>query len=116
MESTDNNYKNEKPPNRAQVAAARLLVKREREGKATIEVTDRVRRMAAYGDQRDDGTMSVVLSPGSAFIRRGKHLEETLAVHDAAHRGQQFQDYYDGDWNLVRRRYSDGTVLRVVDE
>ena len=53
---------------------------------------------------------------GSAFIRRGKHLEETLAVHDAAHRGQQFQDYYDSDWNLVRRRYSDGTVLRVVDE
>lgn len=43
-------YENEKPPNSAQVAAARLLVKREREGKATVEVTDRVRRMAAYVD------------------------------------------------------------------
>lgn len=52
MESTDNNKENEKPPNIAQVAAARLLVKREREGKATVEVTDRVRRMAAYVDRR----------------------------------------------------------------
>lgn len=69
-----------------------------------------------FGNLRDDGTMPVALSPGSAFIKRGEHLEETLAVHDAAHRGQQFQDYYDSDWNLVRRRYADGTVLHIVDE
>lgn len=69
-----------------------------------------------FGNLRDGGTMPVVLSPGSAFIKRGEHLEETLAVHDATHRGQQFQDYYDSDWNLVRRRYADGTVLRIVDD
>lgn len=33
-------------PDRGQVAAARLLVKRAEEGKATIPVTQRVRRMA----------------------------------------------------------------------
>ncbi|MGP5930320.1 hypothetical protein [Corynebacterium glyciniphilum] len=59
--------------------------------------------------------MPIVLSPGSAFIKRGEHLKETLAVHDAVHDGQ-VQDYYDSEWNLVRRRYADGTVLHVVDE
>lgn len=32
-----------------QIAAARLLLKREKEGKATIPITDRVRKTAAYG-------------------------------------------------------------------
>lgn len=50
--SKPDRYENENPPDRAQVAAARLLVKREREGKATVEVADRVRRMAAYGDRK----------------------------------------------------------------
>lgn len=33
-----------------QIAAAQLLLKREKEGKATIPITDRVRKMAAYGE------------------------------------------------------------------
>ncbi|MFD5867232.1 hypothetical protein ACFWGD_01270 [Corynebacterium sp. NPDC060344] len=35
-------------PDRAQVAAARLIIKRDREGKGNIRVTDRIRRLAAY--------------------------------------------------------------------
>lgn len=35
-------------PDRGQVAAARLILKREREGKGNIRITDRIRRYAAY--------------------------------------------------------------------
>lgn len=35
-------------PDRAQVAAARLIIKRDREGKGNIRVTDRIRRIAEY--------------------------------------------------------------------
>lgn len=34
-------------PTRGQIAAAKLLVKREREGKSTIEIPDWIRKLAA---------------------------------------------------------------------
>ncbi|HHU45319.1 MAG TPA: hypothetical protein GXZ46_06800 [Actinomycetales bacterium] len=35
-------------PDRGQVAAARLILKRDVEGKGNIRITDRIRRYAAY--------------------------------------------------------------------
>ncbi|WP_295624114.1 hypothetical protein [uncultured Corynebacterium sp.] len=35
-------------PDRAQVAAARLIIKRDREGKGNIRITDRIRRIAEF--------------------------------------------------------------------
>lgn len=46
LQHPEKRARHERRPNRGQIAAARLLVKREKEGKATIPVTQRIRRMA----------------------------------------------------------------------
>ena len=38
------------PPNAGQIAAAKLIMKRHREGKGRVEITPKIRYLASYGD------------------------------------------------------------------
>ncbi|WP_177224251.1 hypothetical protein [Corynebacterium sp. NML120713] len=38
------------PPNAGQIAAAKLIMKRHREGKGRVEITPKIRYLANYGD------------------------------------------------------------------
>lgn len=38
------------PPNAGQIAAAKLIMKRHREGKGGVEITPKIRYLANYGD------------------------------------------------------------------